>query len=332
MSEEPPKKRAPAKRGPKKRKALSDDEDEEEDPHSESGDAESDVEEPPKKKAKVVAPKQKANPVEVSESDSDSILSEISEPVSDEPAGKEAAEDAISAQQSEPTPSTSKSPESNKKAKVQAPPVPDSGDESEMSVVIDEPPKRKKRTSKGPKKEPVAKAPRKAKAATKAAPPLDADEAKIKELQRQLVRCGVRKIWPFELKKYGEDNKAKARHLKGMLEEIGMTGRFSEAKAKEVKERRELMADLDAVKEGEKSWGLGGRGRLSRRNAGSRNQRDDDEEDDDAKGPNAEKEEASGDNNEGVSDDSDEDARPKARGPPKQRADLAFLGDDSDSD
>lgn len=46
-----------------------------------------------------------------------------------------------------------------------------------------------------------------------------------------------------------------------------MTGRFSEAKAEQIKEERELRADLEAVQEGERKWGKveegegGGRGK-----------------------------------------------------------------------
>lgn len=82
------------------------------------------------------------------------------------------------------------------------------------------------------------------------------DEIRIKVLQSQLRKCGVRTIWHFEPKYLEEDNKAKIRHLQKALRDVGMKGRFSEAKAKEIKEARELMADLEAVKEGEKIWGL----------------------------------------------------------------------------
>lgn len=47
------------------------------------------------------------------------------------------------------------------------------------------------------------------------------------------------------------------KHLQKELRDAGMNGRFSESRAKEIKEQRELMADLEAVKEGEKSWGMG---------------------------------------------------------------------------
>lgn len=134
---------------------------------------------------------------------------------------------------------------------------------SEMSSVLDEPLPKKKRKTKEPRQP-------KAKAAVKAAPKeLTGDEAEIKKLQGQLVKCGIRKIWGIELKQYGDDSRAKVGHLKKMLSDIGMSGRFSEARAKEIKEQRELMADLQAVQEMDNLWGGAGgpRGRASRSKA-----------------------------------------------------------------
>lgn len=124
--------------------------------------------------------------------------------------------------------------------------------ESEMSVVLDEaPPKRKKSTSIGPK----TKTQPKAKAAKPAKPSeLSEEEQTIKRLQGELLKCGVRKLWHRELATY-DTPKAKINHLKQMLKDVGMTGRFSEQKAKAIKERRELEADLEAVQEGAKQWG-----------------------------------------------------------------------------
>lgn len=291
---------------------------------------------PPAKKAapKKPAPKQKAKqakPAEVDASDAESsLLSEIPEDESD----KETSED-LQVKTRKPTP---KSPETKKQVKPQTSPPEDeaAGSDSEMSVVIDEPPKRN-RKSKSSEPTPKTSKPKKSRGPAKTAAPLDPDQAKIKELQGQLLKCGVRKVWAFELKKYGDDVKAKVRHLKGMLEEIGMTGRFSEAKAREIKERRELMADLDAVKEGEKSWGLGGGGRLSRRRGAAsgksfKEPSDEDVEDDEEGDGKVEKEKDDRDDDAGDDDEDDEDAQPKARGPLKHRADLAFLDDESESD
>ncbi|KAG9958290.1 hypothetical protein KCU61_g8463, partial [Aureobasidium melanogenum] len=142
----------------------------------------------------------------------------------------------------------------NQNAEVQGEEVaanPDS--ESEMSVVLDEaPPKRKKSTSAGPK----TKTQPKAKATKAAAKPseLSEEEQMIKRLQGELVKCGVRKLWHRELASY-DTPRAKIGHLKQMLKDVGMVGRFSEQKAKAIKERRELEADLEAVQQGAKQWG-----------------------------------------------------------------------------
>ena len=82
------------------------------------------------------------------------------------------------------------------------------------------------------------------------------DEAEIKRLQGWLVKCGIRKMWWKELKPY-ESSKAKIKHLKDMLSDIGMTGRYSQEKASQIKEARELAADIEAVKEGAERWGKG---------------------------------------------------------------------------
>ncbi|KAF2965723.1 hypothetical protein GQX73_g7847 [Xylaria multiplex] len=155
---------------------------------------------------------------------------------------------------------------------------------------------------------------------------LTGDELEIKKLQGQLVKCGVRKIWGIELKKYGSDGKAKIRHLRGMLRDVGMDGRFSEAKAREIKERRELMGELEAVNEMNELWGLEGRsGRASRSKAvrKSLKEESDEDKDKDKQRPKV------GD------DDEDEDEDVKVNSNPrvsKRMADLAFLGSDSESE
>lgn len=128
--------------------------------------------------------------------------------------------------------------------------------ESEMSVVLDEaPPKkqRKKSASAGPKAKAAPKA-KATKASDKPAKEETPDEAEIKRLQGWLVKCGIRKLWHRELAPY-DAPKAKIKHLKEMLKDAGMDGRYSEPKAKAIKERRELEADLEAVQEGAKQWG-----------------------------------------------------------------------------
>jgi hypothetical protein len=123
--------------------------------------------------------------------------------------------------------------------------------ESEMSVVLDE--------------EPQPKAPRKRQktaggAATKTQKVAKKDEvitpdqAEIKRLQGWLIKCGIRKLWGKELAPY-DTPKAKIKHLKKMLGDAGMTGRPSQEKASQIREARELKADLELIQEGAKKWG-----------------------------------------------------------------------------
>ena len=127
------------------------------------------------------------------------------------------------------------------------------GSESEMSEVIDVAPKPKRsRTAgidvKSKRKPKVAKS-------TKISDTLpDPDSEEIKRLQGWLVKCGIRKMWFKELAPF-DASKAKIKHLKAMLVDAGMTGRFSEAKAEQIREDRELKADLQAVQDGNKMWG-----------------------------------------------------------------------------
>lgn len=125
--------------------------------------------------------------------------------------------------------------------------------ESDMSVVVDEGPKPKRRKRKS--SEPAERGAKKSKASkSKAEAEIDPDEAEIKRLQGWLVKCGIRKMWWKELKPY-ESSNAKINHLKGMLSDVGMTGRYSIEKATQIKEARELAADIEAVKEGAQRWG-----------------------------------------------------------------------------
>jgi len=251
---------------------------------------------------------------------------------SDEDSTPEKSQKNLAPKKAEEKPQFTKAPSAESSELT---PVPKDADvsESEMSVVLDEEPKpKRKRRSKSEMasststktktpKEPKAPKPAKAKvpAATK---DLTEDEQQIKTLQSQLKKCGMNKIWQFELKQYGDDNKAKIRHLQKALKEIGMAGRFSEARAKEIKEMRELQADLQAVKEGEKQWGLDRGRRASRGSSKKKSLKED-----------------SGDEEEGDQEKDDENGKrsrsrsvseqPKAR-KPRARAALAFLDDDED--
>lgn len=131
--------------------------------------------------------------------------------------------------------------------------------ESEMSVVLDEAPKPKRKQQKSADT-PAKRSKRKTSA--KADPNLDPDQAEIKRLQGWLVKCGIRKMWSRELAPY-DTPKAKIKHLKKMLEDAGMKGRYSLEKAKRIREERELKADLELVQEGARRWGTGSAGEES---------------------------------------------------------------------
>ncbi|KAL8820773.1 MAG: hypothetical protein Q9191_007449 [Dirinaria sp. TL-2023a] len=125
--------------------------------------------------------------------------------------------------------------------------------ESELSEVLDEAPK-----SKGKRRSTESEKPKPKKAgaskASKPEQPLDPDAEEIKRLQGWLVKCGIRKMWWKELQPY-DTPQAKIWHLKGMLSDAGMTGRYSNEKASQIREERELKADLEAVQAGDKQWG-----------------------------------------------------------------------------
>ncbi|KAI3325696.1 hypothetical protein HD806DRAFT_521212 [Xylariaceae sp. AK1471] len=188
------------------------------------------------------------------------------------------------------------------------PSVADNSDSS-LSSVLDEPPARKRKG-------------KDSKAASKSKPSaskeLTGDETEIKKLQGQLVKCGVRKIWGIELKKYGGDTKARIQHLRDMLHAVGMDGRFSEAKAREIKERRELMGELEAVNEMNELWGVESpRGRVARSKSVRKSMKEESDEDEEKSKTEDEEEEAKVKINPRVS---------------KRMADLAFLGSESESE
>lgn len=128
--------------------------------------------------------------------------------------------------------------------------------ESEMSVVLDDEPKPARKRSKSAE---TAGKKEKKKAAPKGKgkdEDQDSDQAEIKKLQGWLVKCGIRKMWWRELQPY-ETPKAKIKHLKQMLEDAGMKGRYSLDKAKAIRDERELKEDLEMIQQGAKQWGTG---------------------------------------------------------------------------
>ncbi|KZS94335.1 hypothetical protein SISNIDRAFT_38041 [Sistotremastrum niveocremeum HHB9708] len=152
----------------------------------------------------------------------------------------------------------------------------DSG--SELSVLIDEPPKKRKSKSKASsKKKPErrtstsshtrdsgsedSKKPKGAKSA-KSKEPLDKDEEQLKKLKSFVLACGVRKVWAKEFKDI-RSTRQQIAHVKRILADLGMNGRLSLNQAKQIKEQRELMKDLEAVQEYDRLRGSGGKGTRS---------------------------------------------------------------------
>ncbi|APA13443.1 hypothetical protein SS1G_07949 [Sclerotinia sclerotiorum 1980 UF-70] len=270
-----------------------------------------------------VAPKKAKKPLKKEAVSSDSELSDIpSITPSEAKAPLKTMSPKIQDSSLSPPPKTEEEasePSNNKDAGHES-------DSSAMSVVLDGPlttktrAKKSKSASSKPSKVTKTAKPKAAKAKTTAE--LSPNEQLIKTLQSQLVKCGIRKIWAFELKKCETENE-KIKHLKNMLTEVGMTGRFSEGRAKEIKEMRELQADLEAVKEGEKAWGLG---RGSRRSGGGakEDKKNVESSEDDSKSKSGSTQE------EDEESDDEEDMELSARA--RRKNDLAFLGDEESSD
>ena len=126
--------------------------------------------------------------------------------------------------------------------------------ESEMSEVLDEAPKGSSRKRKSDPAKLRAKKTENLKSKKSSEQPTDPEAEEIKRLQGWLIKCGIRKMWYKELAPY-ENSKSKIGHLKKLLADAGMTGRYSIEKANQIKEERELQADLEAVQEGAKQWG-----------------------------------------------------------------------------
>ncbi|OSD05373.1 hypothetical protein PYCCODRAFT_1432536 [Trametes coccinea BRFM310] len=119
--------------------------------------------------------------------------------------------------------------------------------DSEMSVLIDEPPPRKQRRKKESEDTLNAKA-SKSKKSKGSAKELSKDEETIKRLKSLVVACGVRKVWSKEFS--GLDNPSdQIRRLRQILSDLGMTGRMSMEQAKAIKAKREFEKELQDVQE-----------------------------------------------------------------------------------
>ena len=129
--------------------------------------------------------------------------------------------------------------------------------QSDMSEVLDDEPKKKPKKRRSEASTSQTKNIDRSKEKKEKKPKdenLDPDAEEIKRLQGWLVKCGMRKMWYKELQPY-DGQKAKIRHLKDMLAEVGMVGRYSMEKATQIRDARELKSELEAVQEGAKQWG-----------------------------------------------------------------------------
>jgi len=126
--------------------------------------------------------------------------------------------------------------------------------ESEMSIVHDSPPPAKKKRQKAEPKPSTTKTT--ATKTTTTDSTLSPAEEETKRLQSHLIKCGVRKVWVKEFASaHCSTSAQKNAHLKRLLADVGMSGRFSEEKAKRIKEEREFNKDLEETKELAAKWG-----------------------------------------------------------------------------
>lgn len=185
-------------------------------------------------------------------------------------------------------------------------------DDSDMSSLIDESPAKKKPQKASQKAAKGKKEPAKSKAKAKPKAEEDPNSAEIKRLQGWLVKCGIRKVWGKELANC-DTPKEKIKHLKGMLSDAGMDGKYSVEKAARIKEQREFAKDLEEIQAGAAAWGKQqvtetGRPRRAANRAPPKPVvpvfSDDEDEGDEAKG---DKEGDSGDDDD--DDDDDEDVQ-----------------------
>jgi hypothetical protein len=216
----------------------------------------------------------------------------IDEPSTRKESGKVASDSELSSLIDEPPPRKPKKAAAPTKKPDKAPPKATAkvDSDSEMSSLIDEPPTRKRKKQAAPTKK-SAKAPpkvsAKAESDSELSPAPDSDSAPtqprkrgkkephaakstsskpkssaasapddaLKTLQGQLQKCGIRKQWKRELAAFASERDMAA-HLRGLLRDAGMAGRFSERRAREIRERRELEGEMRDAAAFERQWGL----------------------------------------------------------------------------
>lgn len=71
---------------------------------------------------------------------------------------------------------------------------------------------------------------------------------KVAKLKSQLLKCGIRRQWAKLLDPL-PDEKARIAYLQDQLTKVGMTGRFSEVKAKKIKQQREMEKEISELNE-----------------------------------------------------------------------------------
>ncbi|KIW03114.1 uncharacterized protein PV09_05757 [Verruconis gallopava] len=250
---EEPKGSSKSRSKPRKKRKVSNGEDEDEAEKAESSASNNDTPSPAnKRRTKKARTEGNARSKKVVDSDDEDEgmegdMQASGTPAQQEPQKSEAGSEAKEDEEPEPK-------------GVTAPPAQIDGNESESSLssLLDEPPAKKRRQRKSPAaKAEKSKVKAKGRTSSKAKPAgkeLTPDEEEIKRLQGWLLKCGIRKVWGKELKPF-ETPKAKIAHLKSMLADAGMTGRYSIEKASRIKEQRELAADLEAVTAFDERWG-----------------------------------------------------------------------------
>ncbi|KAF8892185.1 hypothetical protein BD779DRAFT_1798825 [Infundibulicybe gibba] len=127
--------------------------------------------------------------------------------------------------------------------------------DSEMSVLLDEPPKPKR----------AKKEPSKSKKTTQrkaSASKLSKDEETIKRLKSLVVACGVRKVWSKVFQDIDQPS-GQIRKLKEILTDLGMSGRMSIEQAKAIRERRELAQEMVFREGGGREAGRGTKSKLA---------------------------------------------------------------------
>ncbi|OAV89585.1 hypothetical protein PTTG_05856 [Puccinia triticina 1-1 BBBD Race 1] len=152
--------------------------------------------------------------------------------------------------------------------------------------------------------------------------PVDKDEERIKKLKSFVVACGVRKQWKKEFQDL-PTSKQQIGRLTKILDDLGMTGRLSMNKAKEIKARRDLEAEVSEL--------------VATRETESSNEEDEEEEggDQDEAAEDGNKKKSSvrkRKKNRTVNASSGDESSDTANKPRKKRNPFAFLGDQGSED